>query len=287
MDRRRFAPSTERLDERVLLTSTAQTLVSSTIPDILDKTARISRLDILLDSLAPNRVVPETLVTPLKADLTSIVGQLGNPGSPVLTAANLQYRSSLSHTNISSKDAAGLNATFGNALAAAGAPLSITNDFQNNMENLLKFDEQNPNPTTLAVNDYATVLELALAVGRPIHTPEAPRLLSTDAVGGKGSHVTYLTQPSVVGSYDAGTYVTLLDQNGRDLGLEQVPSTGNYEIQVNQPLTPGTYYLRVQAYDANGDHTLPSPAYRLVVRTKPVKATKAEASATPAGPLSL
>ncbi len=267
MDRRRFAPTTERLDERVLLTTAAPNLVSATAVLNLEKTTTIARFGNLLDSEAPGRIVPETLVAPLQNDLTAVVGKLSDPGGPALVVFNQQLRGTLKHSTINAADTAGLNATFGNALTASGVPIPVTNAFQTDMQNLLTFDEQNPNQTAMAARDYANVFDMALEVGRPIPTPTAPRLLATGSAGTQGLHITSSASPTLAGTYNyAGATITLLDQAGNSLGKQQVSANGTYQIQVNRPLAAGTYYFRVQATDPDGDTSRAGLSCRVVVQ---------------------
>ncbi len=83
MDRRRFAPSAESLDVRLLL-STKTTSVPAA--NLEQKTLRIERLPAYLESDQPGRVLPTDTVTALQQDIRSIVGSLKRPPSYDLVA---------------------------------------------------------------------------------------------------------------------------------------------------------------------------------------------------------
>ncbi len=78
MDRRRFTPSPESLDDRVLLSAFSLT-GNTTTSAVQAKTVRIDRIGHALDTLQPGRIVPEPLVNNLKADLTAVRGKLHAP----------------------------------------------------------------------------------------------------------------------------------------------------------------------------------------------------------------
>ena len=194
MDRRRFAPSPDGLEGRMLLstarpaiaTITAQAQVANTSSTLREKQQRIERLPFFLQTLQPGRVLPQATITRLQADLKSIVARLQPPPSEVLDAFNLGLRDVLPDASLSTEDARTLNQLFGNVLAAAGAtPQSVAN-LQNDMSELIQADTNGPNPVMLATNDYALVLQTALGVGRPIQAP-ATRALTAVTRPWKGA----------------------------------------------------------------------------------------------------
>ena len=87
MDRRRFAPSPDGLEGRMLLSTarpasaitTAQAPVANLSSTLREKQLRIERLPYFLQTLQPGRVLPEATIARLQADLNTIVARLQPP----------------------------------------------------------------------------------------------------------------------------------------------------------------------------------------------------------------
>ncbi len=285
MDRRRFAPSAERLDTRLLLSSATQP-TSVPVANLQQKTLRIERLPNYLESLQPGRVLPKDTVAALQKDLLSIVGRLNRPPSQTLTAANLQYRTTLSHASLSAADAAALNATFVQVITAAGMDQRAIQNFTTNMKSLAQNDTFGSNPAMLATNDYAMMLQVILGVGRPIRTPAAPKLSPADDSSPKGDHKTTVAQPHFVGNYDLQTTIQLLDENNQVIGQAAVTATGAYSVAPSAPLSVGSHTFRVRAFDPNNDFSAPSNPLTVTIKAPPVpKHAHLTTISTPKGPL--
>ena len=140
----------------------------------------------------------------------------------------------------------------------------------------MALDVTQPNPTFVATNDYSVILEVALGVGRPIHTPATPHLAAVDRVNAKNPQLTKVRQPQIVGTYDANSTITLIDNAGDILGSTTVPASGKYAVQPSQILANGTYSFRVIASDPGGDYSLPSAPITIIVGNP---------NAHPSGPL--
>jgi Bacterial Ig-like domain len=279
MDRRRFSPSTDALDARVLL---------STVPlaNLHQKTVRIERLGVVLESLQPGRVIPKDVITAIQTDLRDIVGRLSPAAPATLNAADAQFRSTLQNASVSVEAAAGLRATFTNAIQTTGAPQSVIDDLAANTDKLVQLDTNSANPAILAANDYALLLQTVLGVGRPIQTPAAPKLSPTDDSGVKGDHKTTVATPHLVGTYDTDTTIQLLDENYNVLGTAATTTTGAYSVAPVLPLSVGKHTLRVNAIDANGDPSAPSLPINIVIYAPRVR-HQATTTITPGGPLGL
>ena len=285
MDRRRFSPRAEGLDDRVLL-SGMHAPTSAPVANLHQKTVRIDNLGKVLDSLQPNLVVPKEIVGPIQLDLKGLVGKLNPANSNALVAVELQFRGVIDQASISTEDVAALNSTFVSAIESTGAPQAITDDLQANMTKLVQFDSTQSNPAILAANDYAVVLQTVLGVGRPIRTPTAPSLSPTDDSGPKGDHATTVTQPHFVGHYDTGSTVQLLDENYDVIATGTVTAAGAYSLAPATPLSYGKHVIRVQAIDANGDHSKPGLPFTINIKAPRHPATTS-AAGTSGGSLGL
>jgi hypothetical protein len=285
MDRRRFSPSPERLDSRVLLSGGAQTPQNVPVANFHQKTVKIERLPNALESLQPGRVVPKDVVSGIQADLRAVVGRLNAAPTAALTSAQLQFRSTLANASISTEDAAALRATFRKAIEGTGAPQAVVDDLVSNMDRLTKVDSMGRDPARLIANDYSLILQTVLGVGRPIRKPTIPSLSPADDNGAKGDHATTVTQPRLVGAYDSATTIQLLDETDHVIGTATVGSTGQYSVAPAAPLSIGKHSLRVRAFDANGDSSPPSRAITITIKAPKVAVKLVTTTGTPSGPL--
>lgn len=281
--RRRFSPSAEGLESRQLL-SGAKRPTNIPAATVQQKASRIDKLPKYLQSLQPGRFIPSEIVTSLQNDLFLIVGKLDRPSTASLEAANRQYRSTIANASISREDAAGLRATFVAVLESANAPAQAVEALANDLDRLIQVDSTGRTPALLAANDHALILQTALGVGRPIRTPAAPTLSPADDTGPKGDRTTTVARPRLVGRYDPGTTIQLLDENNQVLGTAEVAANGQYNVAPVAPLTLGKHSLRVRAFDSLNNFSEPSRAVTINIKAPPVAKPK---SATPRGPLSL
>ena len=277
MDRRRFVPSPEGLEGRMLLSvarpssaiKAARTPVANTSSTLAEKELRIERLPFFLETLQPGRALPGATIARLQADLNTIVARLQPPPSQVLDAFNLGLRDVIPNASLSVEDARTLNRLFGEVLAAAGAPPQSVANLQADMSELIQADTNGPNPVMLATNDYALVLQTALGVGRPIKAPAPPKLAAADRARGLGPNVTANRQPTLTGTYASGHTIEILDaEDDLVLGAGPVGSDGTYAAKFSSPLEDGTYKVRVTAIDAEGHVSSPSRIYTLKVVTR-------------------
>ena len=280
--RRRFSPSAETLEGRQLLSSGAKRPTVVAPATLQQKQSRIDKLPRYLNSLQPNRHVPDDLVTALQNDLMLIVGKLDRPSTLSLEAANRQFRGTIANASISIEDAAGLRSTFRGVLQSANAPAVAVENLTNDMDALVKLDSTGRAPALLAANDYAIVLQTALGVGRPIRRPAIPSLSQADDTGARGDHTTTISRPRLVGRYDANTTIQLLNEADQVLGNANVTASGQYSVQPAVALAPGRYKFRVRAFDSLNNTSVASRAVVIII--KPSAAPK---SATPKGPLAL
>ncbi len=274
MDRRRFAPSPDGLEGRMLLSmarpaTAAQAPVANLSSTLREKELRIERLPYFLQTLQPGRTLPGATISRLQVDLKAIVARLQPPPSGVLDAFNLGLRDVLPNSNLGTEEARTLNVLFGDVLAAAGATPQAVANLQNDMSELVRADANGPDPVKLATNDYALVLQTALGVGRPIQAPAPPKLSAADRVRGMGANVTANHQPALTGSYASGHTIEILDADtDLILGSGPVGGDGKYAVRFSRPLADGTYKVKVTATDAMGHVSSDSRIYTLKVVTR-------------------
>ena len=266
MDRRRFVPTAQGLDPRVLLST------ASPKANLHQKTIHIENLPAALASIQPGRVVPKEIVTRLQTDLLALVGKLLPPPQATLRAATAQYKAVLADASVSVEDAAGLRATFRNALEGAAAPQATVDSLVATMDQLIQVDSTGKSPTELAANDYAFVLQTALGVGRPIRPPGAPTLAPGDNDGPKNDRATTVVQPHLTGRYDTSSTIQLLDESNTVIGAATVQKSGQYSVAPIAPLSVGKHTLRVRAFDFNGNSS--PPGRTITITINPPRAAK-------------
>lgn len=280
-NRRRFVPGTDSLEGRQLLASFNSFGVPASLtqnnvqpPSVIARTFKIERLPRFFLSVNRDRYLPGDAVAALQQDLRDLQGRIGSPSDDSKQFLQEKLRGVLSGASLSTADIAGLNQATGAILRTAGAPEPLVDRFVADLTALAQVDTKSPQPSILAANDYSIVIQTALAVGKPLRTPPAPRLVGTDDSPPVGDNVTTVAQPHLVGRYDSGATVVIVDQAGHILGSATAGANNRYSVQFAQPLAPGTYVVGVQASFG----TIPSavsPMIALKVVPRP---------ATPAGP---
>jgi hypothetical protein len=299
MDRRRFVPAAEGLEDRQLQATlfgqgpqSTAAAAPNTADTIEQKQLRVAHLPFYLDQFDTKRFLPADTIAKLQADLNSIVAELHKSPPAPLSAFNGAVRDASPKVNLSSSDAHALNHTFGAVLAAAGATPQEVANLRADMNDLAQVDANSPNPVFLATNDYSLVLQTALGVGAPIRTPPAPALAAKDTLQHKGQvFVTANPNPLLVGTYPVDTTMLIVNADGRVVGsapvvrVGQGPQNGQYEATVAQPLPVGLNALRAVA-DDQGHLSAPSPQLFVRVVSKE-KAVPQLGVSTPHGPLGL
>jgi hypothetical protein len=320
MDRRRFVPSPEGLEGRALLslfghnTSTGSksggaglfgfgnvTTSNDSIPETFQaKQLRIDHLPFYIERIRPGRFIPNDVVAQLQKDLRPIVTQLHWPGNTVLEVVNHDMRAITARPSLSVADASELNHSFGRVLESAGATPEAQANLQADMNNLARVDTSSPQPTFLATNDYALVIQTVLGIGRPIARPTAPSLkANTGKILNPNYFITGRTQPTLVGTYDAvqtgstgkviatTTSMQIVDASGHVFGIAPIDSNGNYAVQFAAPLPEGVHLFYVRAVDDQGHMSNFSPPFKVKIISRHRDVTAAESLTPPGGPLGL
>jgi hypothetical protein len=266
MERRRFVPESEGLEAKKLLSIFTHTSASNPALDLTPiKNARIERLPGYLQRIEHGRFVPRPIIDSLQSDLHAIESKLTAPPSTVLTQFNFGLRDTIPHASLTIENALQLNHDFGAVLTYSGAPPAIVPKFQADMNELAQVDANDANPAGLTANDYALITQMIEGLGQPIKAPAAPRLAPIDSVPPRVAHTTRNTEPRLVGVYDIGDSIQLLNESGNVIGSTSVATTGRYAVTPATPFAPGTYTLRVRALNPNGNVSLPSAPYSLTV----------------------
>jgi hypothetical protein len=283
--RRRFIPSSEGLEGRQLLSTTAAPAAPAVViaapnpngpfnsppsaPTIEAKLRRIQNLPFFIGQINRDGAVPQPTVENIQNDLTTLVAGLAPGNSSAASAFNLDIRKTQPYLKIRPQDAIALNRDFGTSLLAAGANPAVVADLQTQMTDLTNFATTQPNSRIVATTDYAIVGEIALEIGRPLTAPVKPSLLGADHQGNKGLiPVTHNSQPSLTGSHISGTNVQIVDVHDQTvLGTAEVnPNTLVYTVKFNSKLPDGIYSVRVRSEDS-GYVSPPSPVFTFEVIT--------------------
>jgi hypothetical protein len=282
MNRKRFVPVGENLEGRQLLSTFVRTsvgLVNTEVPlaTLQQRTQRIDRLPNFMRTIDPKATVPAApYVAILQDNLRLLLGTMHASSRDGIVAMNLTLRGLVKQQTTSPAQAAQLNDTFGKILLSGGANGSIVTSMQQAMNDLTRVTTASAaNNSSLVANEYALVLQLALAVGKPLPAPGVPRLAPGDDSPPKNDHRTTNPQPALVGRYEANTWMQIVDANTLQiLGGAPVANNGQYSARFAGPLAPGTYNIRLRAISPQGAQSLLSRPFKLTI-----------VQATPKGPM--
>lgn len=269
MDRRRFVPSADGLEGRMLLAASAASRPQNQLNTLADKTTRIDRFPQALESIQFGRTLPKPIVTAIQDDIIAIRGRLQSPKPQTLANFNDEIRKASRKATLSQETALALTNAFGRALESAGDTPQHIAQLQADTNKLIQVDVASRDPVRLAVNDYAFILQTALGIGRPIVTPPAPTLAKAER-GGPNNVVVGNRRPSLIGTYNPkgtpiGTEIDLLDQDGNVIGTTTTTTNGKYTVAPTAILGYGSHTFRVRAVDAAGDVSNPSAPVTITV----------------------
>ena len=277
MDRRRFAPATEGLEKRELLTTNTPNItnifgfqVSPTlnIPITFEqKELRVEHLPYYLEKIRPGRFIPRAEAKQLQADLFQLISKLHKPATAALNYYNQQLRQVVPHVSLTATDAAVLNNIFGTVLHAATASPAVVDSLKSTLNNwVTQVDTASPQPVYLASNDYSLVLQTALQIGRPMPAPILPKIAKNQGVQANSNHIkTPLKHPALVGTYHFHTHIQIITPSGEVMGVTNVRKNNNYKVLVTPPLSPGVYQFRIRAYDDGGNLSRVSRLFEIKV----------------------
>lgn len=281
MDRRRFVPRSEDLEGRRLLSTThveVQGVTAAETSSLPTRIQRIERLPVFLAAIQQGRVLPSEITGAIQQNLYALVGTMQRPNRNGLAAFNQQIRGVLKHPTVSVAQAGQLSNTFGKILLSGGANPALVQALQSSMNDLVRVNASTSNQSGFLVsNDYALVLQVALAVGKPLAAPKVPKLAQGDDTPPRNDYTTRVAQPSLVGSYKHAGTVQIIDEAGQTVfGTAQTAANASYTVRFSSPLAPGSYVFRVRVLGLSGGVSKPSRPFRLTIQP-----------ATPQGPRAL
>jgi hypothetical protein len=280
MDRRRFAPATEGLEQRALLTTTTPNLTNIfgfqvnsnlNIPiTFQQKELRVEHMPYYLEKIRPGRFLPPAEVKQVQADLFQVISKLHKPQPAALNYYNQQLRQVVPHQSLTPTDAAVLNNIFGSVLNAASVSPSVVDSLKSTVHTwVTKFDTASPEPVYLATNDYSFILQTALSIGRPMPAPILPKIAKNQGIQADASHIkTPLRHPALVGTYHFHTHIQIITPGGAVVGETAVRKNNNYKVLINPPLSPGVYQFRIRAVDDGGNLSRESRIFEIKVVPK-------------------
>jgi hypothetical protein len=275
MDRRRFVPTPEGLEVRTMLSTTGSGFLgtgSSTTQSLpitfQQKELRIQKMPGNLRALQPNRFLPPETINQIQLGLNEIMSQANPPPSQALTNYNLEMRKIAFNTSLSTSNVQTLNHMFSSVMNSSAAPNpGLTNVVSGVNQLVSQVDTASINPTFLATNDNAYILQLALVLGQQMPAPRAPTISkSTGHQVNPRVAVTPLADPTYAGSYEYGTTIQMVNTaNGDIIGTAIVSKNGQYALRISTPLAIGKYNLAVRAVDEVGHISHASRVFGLKV----------------------
>ena len=271
MDRRRFVPRPEGMEGRMMLSTAspgsaaASTAAASTLTatatdtnlpiTIQDKMTRIDRLPLNLRATDRNRALPRELIEPIQQAMTGSISSLGRADPQAIEMFNGVLRDVVSRPSLRAQDAQALNNALTQVLVSASATTSEIEKISTNLSTLATtVNTTQAEPVFLTTNDYATVLQMTLIVGRSMPAPTVPSIAKGSGHQVDAGHsVANTTQPEFVGTYQAKATMQIIDADTNEVyGQGAAGQQGRYSVTLGTPLEVGTHRLRIRAVDELG-----------------------------------
>jgi hypothetical protein len=277
MDRRRFAPATEGLEKRELLTTNTPNVTNifgfQVSPNLnipityQQKELRVEHMPYYLEKIRPGRFLPKAEVKQVQADLFQVISKLHKPATAALNYYNQQLRQVVPHVSLTATDATVLNNIFGTVLNAASASPAVIDGLKSSLKTwVTQVDTASPQPVYLATNDYSFILQTALTIGRPMPSPILPKIAKNQGIQANANHIkTPLRHPALVGTYHFHTHIQVITPGGEVVGLTNVRKDNRYKVLISTPLSPGVYQFRIRAYDDAGNLSRVSRLFKIKV----------------------
>ncbi len=277
MDRRRFAPATEGLEQRALLAASTTSLtnifgfqVSSNLNIPItyqQKELRVEHLPYYLEKILPGRYLPEAELKQIQGDLFQVISKLHKPATAALNNYNEGLRPIVTKQSITAADANALNKNFGSVLTAATASPTVVDNLKSAVFQLAtQIDTASPQPAYLASNDYSLILQTALSIGRPMPSPILPKIAKNQGIQANATHIkTPLKHPALVGTYHFHTHIQIITPGGEVVGVTNCRKNNDYKVVITPPLSPGVYQFRIRAYDDAGNLSRVSRLFEIKV----------------------
>ena len=262
MDRRRYVPAPEGLEDRTLQAGNSFSLfgagatLTQTLPiTFAQKELRIQKMPTNLRELAPNRSLPADIINPIQLGLNEIMSQIDPAPPEGLTTYNLQMRNIVHNTSLSSANVHLLNKMFSSILIASYTPEPGLTTLVSNVNKLVsQVDTASINPVFLATNDNAYILQLALVLGQQMPAPRAPTI--TKGTGHQVNPrvaISPLYAPVYTGTYEYGATIQMVNvKTGDVIGTAIVGKDGRYALHITTPLAVGKYHLAIRGVDEVG-----------------------------------
>jgi hypothetical protein len=278
MDRRRFVPSSEGLEDRTLqATVNVNTLFGFRVNSNLNvpityqqKSLRIEHLPYYLEKISPGRFVPKGEIQQIQTAMFEMMDGIVKPPQTALNNYNYSLRKVVPKQSLTTANIHVLDHGVSAVLHSAKAPQSSINGISDGLLPLMsKVDTASIMPVYLATNDASLVLETALAIGRPMPPPSLPRIKRNNGIQAGAQHMkTPLARPTLVGTYHYHTVIQVVTPGGEVVGEAEVHQNNNYKVQITVPQSIGVHEFHLQAYDTVGHISRPSRPFLIKVVPK-------------------
>jgi hypothetical protein len=298
MDRRRFVPSSESLEGRAMLTTTATgnalnifggSTTTQNLPiTFQQKEMRIEKMPLNLRALEPDRFLPADTIHQIQLGLNQIMSEAAPAPPKALTNYNLALRKIVFNSSLSTHAADLLIHGFAGSLKSAHTPNPGLTTLTTAVSHLVtQVDTASINPVFLATNDTSYLLQLALVIGQPMPAPRVPSIAKTSGTRiNTELSVTPLSNPTLVGSYVYQTTIQLINPATNAIyGQAAVAKNGQYSLRVATPLGLGKHQFVVRAVDEVGHLSHVSRVFTIKVVPPKHNKTVTTGQATPQGPL--
>jgi hypothetical protein len=297
MDRRRFIPSTEGLEDRTLQATNVNTLFGLQLSANLNlpityqqRELRIKRLPYYLEQIRPGRFLPKPEIQQIQSSLYNLLEVIHRPPTQGLDDYNYNLRKIVSKQSLTANDIHSLDQTFTGVLNSAQTPPDAVSGLRTALYQLTsQVDTASVLPVFLGTNDYTLVLQTALAIGRPMPSPSLPRIAKNEGIQANKDHIkTPLLRPAVTGTYHFHTDMEIITPESQVVGLAKVRYNNDFKVRIVTPLSPGVYTFYLRAVDQVGHLSHVSRPFLIkVVPSRHHDHDTIVGAATPKGPRAL
>jgi hypothetical protein len=257
MSRPKFVPINDTLEPRNLLSGFnlfATTKVTTPqLSSFLMRLQRIERLPNFLETISPGRPLPRDIVVTLQSDLRSTIARLHPATQNGLYTYNRDLRGLLSSASVHQANIEPVLALFAKNLQSAGLAPALVQSLSGAVKQLAQVTVNTvAHAPSVVASDTSLVLELALAVGKPLPAPKVPHLALADGISGHPGF-TRNPRPTLVGVYEpAMTMYVMNFAENKIFGSSPTDGNGNYRVTLSRPLQQGHNVLKIAAIGPGG-----------------------------------
>ena len=272
MKRLRFIPHNDTLEPRALLSGfnffspTTYKITTPQLSSYLMRLQRIEKLPNFLETVAPGRPLPRDVVLTLQDDIRNAIGRLNQASQNGLYTYNRDLRTILQSSSVKTQNVQPILTMFTKTLETTGMSATLVQSLTKAVTQMAQVTINTvAHAPSVVANDTSLVLELTLAVGKPLPAPKTPHLAEADGISGHPGY-TRNPNPTLVGTYEpAMTMVVMNFAENKIYGTAATDNNGKYRVTLTQPLAEGHNPLKIEAIGPGGIASVSSARFGIVL----------------------